>query len=92
MRFKKRKVQAMKTSAFLHPKKCKTTRKTSFADEKAAGRSLTRIWSRDPSADLNDLHTYQCPDCKLWHIGHRSKYKMKLEREHGITAIQSNLP
>lgn len=57
------------------PKKCLTTNKTKFPNEKQAGRAMMRIWSHDPSADIHDLHTYICPDCGSWHIGHISYYQ-----------------
>lgn len=55
-------------------KKCIKTRKTSFESENTAGQAMFRIWSHDTSADIYDLHTYLCDNCKSWHIGHKSYY------------------
>jgi len=63
-------------------KKCPVTGKTQFATEKLANRAKMRIWSHDPNADINDLHSYVCPDCKSWHVGHISYYEKSLENEN----------
>ena len=56
-------------------KKCPKTKKTKFSNERKAGRAKMRIWSHDPSADIYDLHTYKCPDCGSYHIGHKSYFE-----------------
>lgn len=91
-RFAKRKKAQLKRGAFLSPKKCRMTHKTILSNEKEASRVLMRIWGHDPKADINDLHTYLCPDCGGWHVGHKSYYQQKLARENGTAGIQSNLP
>jgi hypothetical protein len=60
------------------PKKCRTTHKTKFKTEKTAAKAMMRIWAHDPSADIYDLHTYICPDCGGWHVGHKSYYQQSL--------------
>jgi len=72
-------------------KKCPKTKKTSFPDEKRAGRAMMRIWSHDTSADIYDLHTYVCPDCGMWHVGHISFYeKVKEKLNEQLSQSQSN--
>lgn len=61
-------------------KKCRATGKRKYHTERQAGKDMMRIWSHDPSANIYDLHTYVCPACKFWHVGHRSKYERKLAR------------
>lgn len=56
-------------------KKCQKTNKTKFNNEKKAGRAMMRIWSHDPSANIYDLHTYICPDCGHYHVGHKSYFQ-----------------
>jgi hypothetical protein len=60
-------------------RKCPTQHKTMFPTEQDAGRAMMRIWSHDPSANIYDLHTYKCPDCGTYHIGHISYYKKSLD-------------
>ena len=75
MKNKRRKQRDNSMSAFLNPKKCQSTGKTSFQTEDRASRAMMRMWSHDPQADIFDLHTYQCPECHFWHIGHKSYYE-----------------
>lgn len=65
-----------KTNVKTKFRKCPTSKKSMFRTEKEAGRVMMRIWSHDSSADIHDLHTYICPDCGSWHVGHRSYYEM----------------
>ena len=65
---------------FPAPKKCPVTRKTMFKKEEWANRAKMRIWSHDPSANIMDLHTYLCPDCGQYHIGHKSYYEKYLQQ------------
>ena len=58
------------------PKKCGTTGKTMFALKKDASFAMMRVWSHDPSVDILDMHTYQCPHCNSFHFGHKSYYEM----------------
>jgi hypothetical protein len=74
-----------------NPKKCKKTGKTQFNDEKKASFAMMRMWSHDPSVNIYDMHTYVCPDCLKWHIGHISYYE-KSKAKNGTTGISSNLP
>ena len=60
--------------------KCPTTKKSMFSSEKEAGRAMMRVWSHDPSADIKDLHTYLCSDCKSYHFGHISYFQMSLAK------------
>lgn len=60
------------------PKKCLETGKTKFKTQQLAGRAMMRIWSHDPSADIHDLHTYLCPSCGGWHVGHKSYFEKSL--------------
>ena len=60
-------------------RKCPQTGKTKFKTQKLADRTKMRIWSRDPSADITDLHSYVCPHCNEWHVGHISYYEKSLE-------------
>lgn len=64
-------------------KKCPKTGKSMYKDEGYANRIKFRIWTRDPHADMKDLHTYLCPDCKHYHVGHKSYYQKSLQ---GATA------
>lgn len=49
--------------------------KRKYETQKDAERVLTLTWAKDPLVKLGDLHTYQCPKCKQWHIGHRRTYE-----------------
>jgi hypothetical protein len=62
-------------------KKCKATNKTKFKTERLAGKAMMRIWAHDTSANIYDLHTYICPSCGDWHIGHISYYRMELAKK-----------
>lgn len=63
--------------------KCKETGKTMYPSMDDAKMGLSHIWSHDPSAKMDDLHTYQCPFCHEYHIGHISAYKKYLEKQNG---------
>jgi hypothetical protein len=80
MRYKKRKQRRNDVSAFLNPKKCPKTGKTMFATEDMASRSMMRMWSHDPQANIHDLHTYVCPDCLAYHVGHISYFQQAQAR------------
>ncbi len=54
--------------------------KKKYETEKEANRGKMNLWGADPNADLTDLHAYQCPHCKYWHVGHKSKYKKHLSK------------
>lgn len=56
---------------------CKGKKKFDTASE--ADKAKIRIWGNDPNCDFNDLHSYRCPQCGGWHIGHKSYYIKKLE-------------
>lgn len=56
------------------PKKCPKTRKTKFDRQKQAQYAMGRIIAHT-TEDMFDLHTYLCPDCKGWHVGHKSTYE-----------------
>lgn len=56
------------------------TPKTKFPSQKKAGRAMMRIISHT-SVDVFDLHTYKC-ECGSWHVGHKSYYQKKLERDN----------
>lgn len=71
---------------FLKPKICSLTGKTIFLNEQDAGRAMMRVWSHDTSADIYDLHTYQCGN--HWHFGHRSYYE-KVRTRFDSESIQS---
>jgi len=58
-------------------KKCVKTKKTKFHTQILARKAMMWIWSHDPSADLRDLHVYECESCKGWHVGHFSDQKVK---------------
>lgn len=64
------------------PKKCSHTRKTIYISEDLANRGKMWIWSRDPQADINDLHVYKCDYALHYHIGHKSYYQKVQERIH----------
>lgn len=55
--------------------KCSKTGKTKYPDEKESDKAKIWIWGRDPSADITDLHSYLCPHCNFWHVGHISYYE-----------------
>jgi hypothetical protein len=55
--------------------------KTIYPSENDARRGITMIWSKDPNADLNDLHSYYCVECEGWHNGHRSYYLKLLQKQ-----------
>jgi len=58
--------------------------KKKYGTLKNAERGRMNLWGSDPKADLSDLHVYQCPICKFYHVGHKSKYEKyvrKNERE-----------
>ena len=76
----------MKRIQYGKPQKCRKTQKTIFHDEKSASRAMFRVWSRDPSVDMRDMHTYSCEDCKMWHFGHISYYQKTLERQTNVQA------
>ena len=67
----------MKHKHLSNPKKCKSTGKTRYKKRKYASIAMMRVISHDPNADMFDLHTYICPDCKGWHFGHQKWYKMQ---------------
>lgn len=71
----------MKRPRFKKNKKCPKTGKSKFHTEQEAGRTMMRIWSHDTSADIYDLHTYQCEFCKSWHVGHKSYYAKELAKQ-----------
>lgn len=53
-------------------------RKKAFFSRRKAGKTMMRIWSHDPGANIYDLHVYECPDTRIgrhWHIGHRSYFE-----------------
>ena len=64
--------------------------KTIYPSEAEGEKGATLVWSRDPSANREDLHAYECPDgCKFgdsagWHVGHRSFYEVFLQRRQEI--------
>lgn len=68
---------------------CQKCHKSTYPNRRAAGKALMYIWGNDPSADLRDLHVYECPhlpkDKTHYHIGHRSYYQKTQER------IQNNV-
>lgn len=70
------------------PKKCVHTRKTIYITEDLANRGKMWIWSRDPKADINDLHVYMCPHAMHYHIGHKSFYEKVLARQESIHGQQ----
>lgn len=90
-RYAKRKARGQQVSAFLNPKKCKTTGKTQYATEKAANSGMMRMWSHDPKLDIKDVHVYQCPDCNGYHIGHKSYYQKVLQRQSEADISQSQI-
>lgn len=60
-------------------KKCPVTHKTMFKQESQADKAKMRIWSHDPHANIMDLHSYLCPDCGHYHVGHVSYYEKSLQ-------------
>ena len=60
-------------------KKCKNG-KTKYRTEKEANKARMYILSHDPSANMLDLFPYICPVCGFFHVGHRSKYLLSIER------------
>lgn len=66
-------------------RKCPVTHKTMFKGEAQANKAKFRIWSHDPQANIMDLHSYLCPDCGTWHIGHVSYYQKTLQ---GISVMK----
>lgn len=60
--------------------KCHKTGKTKLNTKNKADRVKMYIWSHDPQASIFDLHTYLCPYCKMWHVGHKSYYEMSLKK------------
>lgn len=61
---------------------CKICHKTNYVSFSSASRTLMFIWGSDPKADTKDLHVYKCPKSEYFHIGHKSKYKMKEEKKN----------
>ena len=59
---------------------CGSTKKTMYLTEADAQKGMTLIWGADPTADLKDLHVYQCDFCKHFHVGHISAYQKYLEK------------
>lgn len=59
-----------------HYPKCPITKKSMFVTEAEADRVKMRVWSHDPQANIRDLHSYLCPDCNHYHVGHKSYYQM----------------
>ncbi len=52
-------------------------KKTIYPSMEEAEKGATMVWSKDPSAQRDDLHGYKCPDgCNGYHIGHKSYYEM----------------
>ena len=50
--------------------------KTIYPTEPEALKGIVIVWGKDPQADINDLHSYPCPDgCNGFHIGHKSYYE-----------------
>jgi hypothetical protein len=70
------------------PPKCSVTGKSMYNDMDIANKIKFRIWSRDPNADMNDLHVYRCPYCDAYHIGHKSYYEKSLKKKKKILFFQ----
>lgn len=51
---------------------------------------MMRIWSHDTSANIYDLHTYVCPDCKSWHVGHKSYYEKTIQNPVPVSPATVN--
>jgi len=66
-------------------KKCPTTKKTIYLDEKSAERGRFYIWSHDTTANIYDLHCYSCEHCGGWHIGHKSYFEKTKQTQIEIT-------
>jgi len=75
--------------------KCKPENKTAFPDEKSALRAITLIWGSDSSVSFaemrDDLHVYPCPHAGHFHVGHRSYYKMLLEKNASLPDLRSSV-
>jgi hypothetical protein len=52
-----------------------------FSDEHHAGRVLVRLWGKDASLEIGDLHVYPCPRCGKFHIGHVEYYEEVKKRK-----------
>jgi len=63
---------------------CKGKKKFDTVSE--ADKAKIRIWGKDPNCDFSDLHSYRCPQCGGWHVGHKSYYEKKKEK-HERTKI-----
>ena len=70
----------MKISRLLKPKKCRVTHKTMFNKQSQAQKAMMRVISHDPGADMFNLHTYLCPDCKKWHFGNRKWFEQQAQQ------------
>lgn len=50
---------------------CRHKNKAQYPSEAAANKAVVFIWSRDNTVGINDLHSYLCPVCGKYHVGHR---------------------
>lgn len=54
--------------------KCPVSGKSQFANQADADRALAWIASHDPHATVKRMHSYLCPNCSKWHVGHKPHY------------------
>lgn len=54
---------------------CKRTGKLRYKTEHEANKARMVLWGKDPSVDLQDLHSYTCEFCHDLHVGHKSYYE-----------------
>lgn len=64
-----------------HLPRCRKTGKAMYSTEGGALAGMRYIWSHDPKTSLDDLHVYVCPDCKHYHVGHRSYYAQAIKNQ-----------
>lgn len=59
--------------------------KRKYPGVKEAEKAVTRMWAKDASLKIGDLHWYHCPSCRHYHIGHRARYEEWQARESAKT-------
>lgn len=55
--------------------KCPVSGKGQYKNARDADNARTWISKLDPTAKIETLHSYLCPYCRYWHVGHRPQVR-----------------